>query len=391
MLIRHVQRASLLITAVIAAALFFVVGAAFRLTMGPISLGAFSRPVEDALNRSISGAVIRFDDVVLEWSRPDQKINLIVLGTKIFDSGGHIIAQAPKADLNFDALALLSGHLRLKNFGLIGLQLTGMRAQDGSFRLGFGRDQSEANFLDTLRDLLRNSSSNERALEAVSLQHARVAFLDEPTGLFLVLPDAGFDLKTTRTGFDASLNAAAEISGSPFRLAARAKLNEDGMPQSGQFSIAGFALRALSNSSPSFIKLKPYALVGDASADLAFDSTGAIRALQFHAMGGGTIDATVTGDELRLSRFDFRAGIDPQNRRVTAQNISLESSAGSFRGKGAFTFSWDGGISTLAGDLNADVVKLNLPRAYVQPLALSQLALHLGSGGRQSRGHCATR
>jgi len=378
MLIRHVQRATLIVAALIAAALFFITGAALRLTMGPVSLGAFSGPIEDALNRSISGAVIRFDDVVLEWSRPDQKINLIVLGTKIFDSAGHIIAQAPKADLDFDALALLSGHLRLKNFGLIGLQLTGIRTQDGTFRIGLNRDQSDANFLDTLRDLLRNKAPGEPSLQGVSLQHARVALLDQPSGLFIILPDAAFALKTNHGGFDASLNAAAEISGSPFRLAAHAQLNQDGMPKTGEFSVAGFSLRSLSENNRQFAKLKPYALSGDASAEFAFGENGAVRAVQLHAMGGGSIDATVTGDELRLSRFDFRAGIDPQNRRMTAQNISLESSAGSFRGKGAFAFDWTtNGIARLTGDLRADLLKLNLTRAYAQPVSFSQLALHL--------------
>src|SRR5579884_825406 len=179
MLFRHVQRATLIVTAIIAAALFFAAGAALRLTMGPISLGAFSQPIADALNRSVSGAVIRFDEAVLEWSRADSRINLIVLGTKIFDLNGHIIAQAPKADLDFDALALLSGHLRLKNFGLVGLQLTGVRTADGTIRIGFGRDQNEPNFLDTLRNLLKNSTPGGSALSSLSLQHARVAFLDE--------------------------------------------------------------------------------------------------------------------------------------------------------------------------------------------------------------------
>ncbi len=167
MLFRHVQRATLIITVIVAAVLFFAGGAALRLAMGPVSLGAFSQPVAEALNRSVSGAVIRFDEVVLEWSRVDQRINLIVLGTRIFDLDGHIVAQAPKAELNFDAVALLSGHLRLKNFGLIGLQLTGMRTQAGAIRLGFGRDQTEPNFLDSLRDILRSSSSQERGLESL--------------------------------------------------------------------------------------------------------------------------------------------------------------------------------------------------------------------------------
>ena len=97
MLIRHVQRAGLVFGAILAAVLFFLGGAALRLLMGPISLGPFAGIIEDAINHSVSGVVVRFDQAVLEWSRADGKVNLIVLGTKVFDSNGHIIAQAPKA------------------------------------------------------------------------------------------------------------------------------------------------------------------------------------------------------------------------------------------------------------------------------------------------------
>jgi hypothetical protein len=144
MLPRAVQRTVLIFGAILAALLFFLGGAALRLLMGPISLGPFASVIEDALNHSVSGVVIRFDQAVLEWSREEGKVNLIVLGTKVFDLDGHIIAQAPKADLDFDAAAIVSGHLNLKRFGLIGVQLTGVRTMEGAFRLGFGRDQSDA-------------------------------------------------------------------------------------------------------------------------------------------------------------------------------------------------------------------------------------------------------
>jgi hypothetical protein len=127
--------------------LFFLGGAALRLLMGPISLGPFAGIIEDAINHSVAGVVVRFDQAVLEWSRADGKVNLIVLGTKVFDLEGHIIAQAPKADLDFDAASLVQGHLNLKRFGLIGVQLTGVRAKDGTIRLGFGPERNEPDLL----------------------------------------------------------------------------------------------------------------------------------------------------------------------------------------------------------------------------------------------------
>jgi hypothetical protein len=378
MLMRHVQRATFLLTAIMVAVLFFVVGAALRLAMGPISLGAFSRPVEDALNHSVAGAVIRFDDLVLEWSRPDNRINLIVLGTRIFDSSGHIIAQAPKADLDFDALALASGHLRLKSLGLIGLQLTGVRTEDGSFRLGLGRDQSQANFLDTLRQLLGSSASTERALQSISLQHARVAFLDQPTGLFLVLPDASLSMTTSKLGFDASITASAEISGSPFRVIARAMLREDGMPASAEFAVTGFSVRALAENNPRLVTFKPFALLTNISGALSWDNNGEITETRFRASGSGSIDASLLGSELRLRRFDLQASFNPQQRQVTADSITIQSSRGSFHGKGGFKLAWDeSGVTNIAADLQSDNLALQLPRIYDRPLAFSRFAAHV--------------
>ncbi|HEX5279853.1 MAG TPA: AsmA-like C-terminal region-containing protein [Micropepsaceae bacterium] len=376
MLLRHVQRATLIVTAIIAAALFFAAGAALRLTMGPISLGAFSQPIADALNLSVTGATIRFDEAVLEWSRDDGRINLIVLGTKIFDRNGHIITQAPKADLNLDALALLSGRLRLKSFGLVGLQLTGVRTQDGAVRLGFGRDQSEANFLDTLRELLKSSAGSSAALDTLSLQHARVAFLDQPTGLFIVLPDANLSLTARKTGFDTALVAAGEITGSPFRIDAHARLRDDGMPLSANIKLAGFSLHSLTENNSRFAVLKPYELTTDVTADISFSGDGEPAAANFRAAGSGSVDVPAMGGDLRLSRFAVEGHVDPQSRHAEADNITIDG-ADLLHGRGAVSLDWDNsGISQLTANVDSGGIRLNLPKLYSYPLAFAHLAFH---------------
>src|SRR5262245_41596021 len=154
MLMRHVRRVSWIIGAVFAALLFFVGGAFLRLLMGPISLGPIAGAIEDSINRAVTGFVVRFDSAVVEWSRADGKIYLTVLGTKVFDLNGRIVAQAPKANLDFNEADLLAGHLSLKRFALVGVQLTGVRTADGAIRLGFGLDRNDTDILKTVRDML---------------------------------------------------------------------------------------------------------------------------------------------------------------------------------------------------------------------------------------------
>lgn len=377
MLFRHVQRAVLFVAAIVAAVVFFAAGAALRLTMGPISLGAFSQPIADSLNRSVTGAVIKFDEAVIEWSRPDHRINLIVLGTKVFDLNGHIIAQAPKADLDFDALSLLSGRLRLRNFALVGLQLTGVRTADGTVRLGFGRDQNEPNFLDTLRRLLKNSTPGSTTLDTLALQHARIAFLDQPTGLFIVMPDAELSLTSQKAGFDASVRAAAELNGSPFRVDLRASLRDDGLPVSANFRLAGFPVRALADNSPQFAMLAPYPLVTDVSASLSFGDEGLPSNARFQISGSGTLDIPELGGKLRLSRFTAEGTADLTHRRAQIRNISVDANGGTMRGRAEGTADWNqAGISRLSGDVSASGLRLNLPALYANPLPISQIMFH---------------
>ena len=113
MLMRQVRRVSWFLGALVAALLFFAGGVFLRLLMGPISLGPMAGYIEDSINRAVSGFVVRFDSAVLEWSRMDGKIYLTVLGTRVFDANGRIIAQAPKANLDFDGADLLAGNLTL--------------------------------------------------------------------------------------------------------------------------------------------------------------------------------------------------------------------------------------------------------------------------------------
>ncbi|HYK80463.1 MAG TPA: AsmA-like C-terminal domain-containing protein [Micropepsaceae bacterium] len=385
MLPRPVQRTLLIFGALLAAVLFFLGGAALRLLMGPISLGPFASVIEDALNHSVSGVVIRFDQAVLEWSRAEGKVNLIVLGTKVFDLDGHIVAQAPKADLDFDAAALVAGHLNLKRFGLIGVQLTGVRTKDGAFRLGFGRDQSDANLLDTIRKILENSADGGGSLDSFSIRNARLAFHDEPTGLFIISPDASFTLKNSRKVLDASLESSFEIGGVSAHMAAHAVLRPDGSPDHGTLEIKGLSLPALAQNSTSFVALKPYRLTSDVEASFSLDEHGGLIASAFQITGTGSIETPLFKQPLLLKKFAATGGYDAPHDQLTLDNIRIDGKQASVNGKADVTFGWkDGGVETLSANVDADALRIELPDLLAQPLSLSHVSMQAGYD-RQTR------
>src|SRR6185436_5170963 len=176
------------------------------------------------------GFVVRFDSAVIEWSRPDAKVYLTVLGTRVFDRNGRIIAQAPKANLDFNVVDLFAGNLSLKRFALVGVQLTGVRTSDGVIRLGFGLQQDDTDLIKTIREMLESGDKSGSSLDGLSIRNARLAFRDDPTGLFVVSPDTNFALENGSGGLNASVESAIEISGVPMHFAARTVLRDDGRP-----------------------------------------------------------------------------------------------------------------------------------------------------------------
>jgi hypothetical protein len=209
----------------------------------------------------VSGVVVRFDQAVLEWSRAEGKVNLIVLGTKVFDVNGHIIAQAPKADLDFDAAAIVAGHLNVRRLGLIGVQITGVRAKDGTIRLGFGPEQDNADLLKTLRDILKDSAAGGvRSTVSRSRMRELLSAMSQ-TASSLFRPRRTSRCVTRTPRWTLRWMRRWKISGASSRITANAVLRSDGSPDHGTIAIKGLSLPALAKSSDNFAALKPYRLV----------------------------------------------------------------------------------------------------------------------------------
>ena len=367
-----------------AAIFFLIAGLTLRLLIGPISLGPFASAIEDTLNASVNGLVIHFDRAMLEWSQSEGRVNLTILGAKVFDRGGHIIAQAPKAELDFDAGALLAGRTELKRFALIGVQLTAVRTKEGAIRLGFRSNEGESDLLKAIADALRYNGQSLAAwgkarskLDRFAILNARIAFHDEPTDLFLVSPSASLTVKNNGNLLDASLNAAIEISGVRANLIAEAELNDDGMPRHGAVEVHGLSLTALAANSPAFAGLAPFGLTLDLTGNVDLQPDGTIRTLDFGVSGKGVagrpkIDPVVIG----IDNFRMLGRFDGATKRMELDELTIDGDALKAKANGHLDVGWEAGtLTSLTGELDVENIAFNIPDRFSAPVTFERMAL----------------
>src|SRR5262249_1003159 len=153
------------------------------LLVGPVSLGPFSNSLSEALSKALPGVTVKYDQAAVEWTRAEGKVNLVILGTRVFDDEGRIIAQAPKADVDLALGPFVEGKVEVKRITLVGVQLTLVRTRDGGLRLGVERDAAGKDILGNITDAITASSSKTSSLQSFAVRDARLAIYDQVTGL----------------------------------------------------------------------------------------------------------------------------------------------------------------------------------------------------------------
>jgi hypothetical protein len=375
----HVHHVSLATVAVIAIALFFVAGVVLRLAMGPVSLGPFSERLRSSVLYALPGLVIRYDDAALEWSHDEGRVNLIIVGARVFDSANHIVAQAPKAEIGLGATALVSGQIQVRRIALVGVQLTLVRTKDGALHLGVERNKTSGDVLQRIRDAIEKSGSGASSLERFAVTQARLAFYDEGQNLFLVAPKASVEIANeTYNGVSrltAHVNADVEVAGRPAHLVASIRLPQRNASLTGDLSVTGLELAALARDSKKFSFLQPFNLKTDLSATFTVEHgttlTSADMGLRAHGVIGGF------GSPLKINELQFLGKYDGVAKRLliddaTLQGENIEVHA---RGMANLYFLQDGSLSSAKFEIQSDRIALTMPDAFQRGWSLSGLSL----------------
>ncbi len=373
----HISRAALIVAGTAAAILFFVIGAGIRLLIGPVSLGPFAGTLADALAQALPGITVKYDQAAVEWTRDEGKVNLVILGARVFDSEGRIIAQAPKADIDIAAKPFLQGKIVVKNIALVGVQLTLVRTSSGGLRLGVEKDKQEHDILSRIQDAISANNGKTSSLESFAVRNARLAFFDEGTGLFIVAPKADFRLANAGANLDAKIDAAIEISGHPAHIAGEFTFPPKKGKLEGALSVTGFQLGALAANSKTFAAVKDAALKIDLtasfvaqgphliSADFGVDASGDFR------IPGGKGSPIHVRNMHAIGRYDGVSG------RVLFDDAAIDADKIKARLQGRADIASDaaGNISRIDTDLRIAKLALALPDIFAQPVLLQSVDL----------------
>ncbi|HWD28457.1 MAG TPA: AsmA-like C-terminal domain-containing protein [Rhizomicrobium sp.] len=367
----HISRTALVISAIGVAVLFFLVGAVLRLFVGPISLGPLSGQISEALAQALPGITVKYDQAAVEWSRDQGRVNLVVLGARVFDSRGRIIAQAPKADIDLAAQPFLKGDIVVRRITLVGVQLTMVRDTDGTLRLGVERDLSQKDIISRITDAINKNSSSASSLESFAVRDARLAFKDENTGLFLVAPRA--DVKIANAGPDliASLDADVEITGVPAHLVGQIHLPPATGPVTGRLEVHHLDIAALGHNAPMFKFLQPVAMTGDFASNFAIQGTHLLKA-DFTADGAGSASFVGIRKPVHVKSLHLAGAYDSFGQTISIRDASLISDQLTAHVVGGLALLDDpkGAIDAIAVDFTADKTALSVPGTFQQPLFL---------------------
>ena len=372
----HISRTALVGAAFAVAVLFFVVGAALRLLVGPISLGPLSGQISDALAQALPGISIRYEQAAVEWSRNQGRVNLVVLGARVYDSKGRMIAQAPQADIDLAAQPFIEGRVVVTRVTLVGVQLVLVRDRTGTLRLGMDNDDSQADIIRRITDAINKNSSSASALQSFAIRDARLAFKDQTTGLFLISPRAAVRIATEGSNLVSTVEADIEVTGKSAHVSGRMILPPAQGPVSGSIQVSHLDVAALGRNAEMFRFLQTVDMVADFGAAFVIDGAH-LESAQFSASAHGA--ATLIGIQkpIHVAKMHVAGRYERSAARLTLDDASLDSDQLQTHivGKTDLFYGAGGAINRLGVELTADKTALAVPGAFSRPVFLPLVQL----------------
>ena len=374
----HWRRAWITTAAVVTFLLFFVFGAFLRVLVGPISLNMLNGTLAGSVSSALPGFRVTYDEAALEWSREEGRINLVVLGARVFDDRGRIVAQAPKAEIGLAAGAFFQGKLKVKRIALVGVQLNFVRDATGKLRLGVENDRGNSDALDRIRDAIEKGQGGKNTLQSFAVNHARIAFYDEPTRLFVVSPDASLQFSSGSTQFDGAvlvrLNADVEISGNRAHIAGEMRLPDRGMT-TGDLSMKGLNLSALAANTRQLSILAPFDLVTDMTGSVKIDGAKLVYA-DFGIDAVGAVSG-LGPRPLKIKSIKLVGRYDGNTGRLVIDDGTLAGAQAQahLQGQGDVVLDAQNQLSTLSLNVTMDKVVFDMPDVMNKSVAIARAEL----------------
>jgi hypothetical protein len=280
-------------------------------------------------------------------------------------------------DIDLAAQPFIQGHIVVTRITLVGVQLTMVRNVDGTLRLGVEHDDSQRDIISRITDAINKNSTSASSLEAFAIRDARVAFLDETTGLFLVAPKADVRIATAGGNLVATLLADIEVSGKAAHISGEMSLPPRAGPVTGNLHVSGLDIAALGRNAKMFHFLQSVAMIADFSSSFAIEGSHLLHA-DFAADASGSAALVGIAKTVKVKAMHLAGHYDRAKARITLDDASLDSDQLRAHVAGGMSLIYDasGAIQRLGVDLTADKTALAVPGTFVQPVFIPMATLH---------------
>ena len=363
----HISRAALTAGVLVAAIVFFVVGAGLRLLWGPVSLGPLRGTLAGAIQTALPGINLDYDQAAIEWGRDQGRVNLVVLGARIADSHGKVVLTAPKAAIGLKAAPFLQGKFVVQRITLVGVQFTLVHMKNGRIRLGSQKDAGDDDIIGRISDVINSRGSESSSLESFAVRDARLGLYDEITGFNLTAPRANLVMRSKGDTIVTSFDANALISGSATHITAEITIPPGAGPIAGSVAVTGLDLRALGRNAKFFEGVKNLPLVVSVSSEFRIDAGSKLGMAAFDLAATGEVPiAAMKGKALHVNSLRLVGRYDGVTRRLalTTADLNAKEARALFKGAGDFFYDGAGKLERVHAEFAARDVALDLPGVF---------------------------
>ena len=374
----HISRAALTAGVLVAAIVFFMVGAGLRLLWGPVSLGPLKGTLAGAIHDALPGINLDYDQAAIEWSRDQGRVNLVVLGTRLYDRRGEILASAPKAAIDLAAAPFLKGEFVIKRITLVGVQFSLVHMNSGRIRLGTQRDNDEDDIIGRIRDVIDKRSGDASSLESFAVRDAKLSIRDEITGLHVMAPRAQMTIRSRGQVIGASFDSDVLLAGSRSHVTADLTMPPVRGPIHGNVKVRDLDLRGLGRSARMFEGVKNIPLIASASGDFTINPGAILAAANFDITASGEIPfPQMKSKALHVRALKLVGNYNGKIRHLALSSASLDAreARAVMKGAGNFILNSDGKLERVHADLSATNIALYMPGVFKDKVAYQSISL----------------
>ena len=374
----HISRAALTAGVLVAAIVFFVVGAGLRLLWGPVSLGPLKGTLAGAIHQALPGINLDYDRAAIEWSRDQGRVNLVVLGTRLYDSKGQVVASAPKAAIDLAAAPFMRGEFVVTRITLVGVEFSLVHMKSGRIRLGTQQHAGDDDIIGRLSDVIDARSSGSSSLESFSVRDAKLAIHDEVSGLTATSPRAQVTIRSRGQAIGALFDAEVMLAGTRSHVTADLTLPPASGPIQGKASFTDLDLRGLGRSAHMFEGVKNIPLLTSASTTFTIAPGGALAAAAFDITARGEIPfQAMTSKALHIEALRLVGNYDGKTRhlKLASADLNAREAKAKLAGSGDFILNAEGKLDRVHADISASAIALDMPGVFKEKVTYRSITL----------------